>query len=381
MQRNTEKRQNIFDTAVSILYRALPKPSPFMVPLNASWMIFERFVPHVMNIHQVFSRSTPRIRSTQMFAELLCSTGAYLFERGLRDPGLSILETAQVICQDLSSSCENQRQILHRTSQPPRPNQPDSPSAMSLTILEANILAYAAGIYWKSGGLCDRRQAHIWGERILQLRQRRMKECSLDQLTISDHFLLSNAYNDFGLQLLSEQLYESAEDFHWQSLKIKRKFEAGNSVPGFEFAASNICIAFIRVAQGKFLEAVTLAREAANQGKEAGSHTFEYHLAVVLFNTGAYEESEKIHEAVLAARLKALKTNEETLLSYFAVAQCRLQRRKFEEALSATLLSAWSNITANSMTGISWRIASATAVSLNGRQNVFCERSISNLSF
>ncbi|KAJ5679285.1 hypothetical protein N7462_007529 [Penicillium macrosclerotiorum] len=363
--------QTSFNHAVAILYRAFPKRSHLMVPLPESWGTCEQFLLHVIALHNVYVQKSPPLKPTKDFVEVLCNAGAFLYERSLTDTGFEILETAKKACEILprggpqnTSMClqdhvHNEEdlnttgfQILKNADELckiiPRtfsddilvsPNPQPQPKFTSLTSLEADILAYMAGIQWKSGSIRGRKQGRDLGNKVIKLRQRRITECPADESSPIDYILLANAYNDFGLQLLNEGLYENAKPYHELSLLIKQKLKNVIHVPHFEFASSKICLAYVLLAQGKNIEAVNCAKEAVGHARQdrqnsTAIHPFEFDLAVILFNANRFWESMGIHALVLENRINILgEENEDTLLSYFAAASCYYQDGSFSLAL------------------------------------------------
>ncbi|KAK0739005.1 hypothetical protein B0T21DRAFT_449243 [Apiosordaria backusii] len=80
---NDGECQAAFDEAVEVIYNELPKPSPIMVPLFEQRDLFATYIPHAISIHNIYACSEMQIRPTVRFAELICSTSAYLYEHGM----------------------------------------------------------------------------------------------------------------------------------------------------------------------------------------------------------------------------------------------------------------------------------------------------------
>lgn len=327
-----EKRENIFECAVAVLRNHIPRPCPYMVPQPRQWPLYESIMPHIINIHHVFTASEPPLRGTLQFAELLCSAGAYLYEKGFGKLGLPILDTAECICAQHTDLPEH---IIHlnlgKLSKPLHDTTPASISTPSLASLEANILAYAAGIHWVTGAISTRKQAREWTQRIVDLRESHIHNIAAEKITVSDLLLLANCYNDFAVQLFDEVEYCQAEVWLLKSQKIKEKLRSqGYVVPQFEFAESLKGFSLVRLAQGRQHEAIELTNEAVlriseEEGPESVSaQYFKFWSAVVKHNAGHIEEAIQIHQSVFEARVKLLgELSHDTLHSSFALGQLR----------------------------------------------------------
>lgn len=338
------KRQQTFNQAVALLRYHLPRPSPFMVPMYSQWPAYEPLIPHVTNLHQVFTKSVPPIEGTLEFAELLCNAGTYLFEKGLGKLGLPILETAENICVTYTelpqSVTKSAVDVLFSEPGGVAAGSVTYLAASDLASLEANILAYAAGIHWTTGGLSTREQAHLWTHKVLELRELHISQTLPEQLTIYDHLLLSNCYNDLAIQFLDEEEYLAAEPWLHKSLEIKERFRAqGEHIPQFEFAESTKSLSFVRLALGETQEAMELAEKAATSISEeegpdsASTQTFRFFWAVILYGAGEMQKALTLHEDVFKQRLRLLgELSHSTHHSSFAVGQIQYKLGQFTTA-------------------------------------------------
>ena len=339
-----EHRQRTFECTVALLQSHLPRPSPIMVPLQDQWDLYEPIIPHVTSLHHVYTTSEPRIEGTLQLAELLCNTAAYMFEKGIRKFGLSILKTAEGICSEFAALPKPiiQQNVAKLSLQHEEALRDTSKflTAPSLECLQANILAYAAGIHWTLGGISTRVEAHGWTQKVVELREQHLLATMEAKRTVPDHLLLSNSYNDLAIQLLDEERYLDAESWIVKSLEIKYWLrDQGESIPQFEFAESFKSLSFVRLVQRRYTEAIDIVDEAVrrtadDEGQSSISTLlFKFYSAVVRLNVGQTRESLDIHHDVLEARLRLLgETSNDTLHSLFAVGQIYYRTQIFHEA-------------------------------------------------
>ncbi|KAI9710040.1 MAG: hypothetical protein M1828_002228 [Chrysothrix sp. TS-e1954] len=342
-------RQAVFEQTVAVLQYHLPRPSPIMVPLSEKWPMYVSIVPHVISLHHVYVTSVPGIRGTLPFAELLCNVGTYLYEKGFGRAGLPVLETAATICGDflIMPEEEVQDQLRVLSSLPRKESQANNASLTAYTLqsLEANILAYAAGIHWVAGGISTRKQAHEWTVKVVELREAHVGRVPATSLQAADLLLLANSYSDLAFQLLDEEKYEDAEEWLGKSLRIKEACHEQEALPQFEFAVSLQSLSFVRLAQGRLDEAVELTRDVVAKMVEGEGHrnastqTFRFLCAVVEHNVGSLQRSLEIHQDVLKFRRDLLgEFSQNTLHSSFAVGQILWELGDIEGAEKAIRL-------------------------------------------
>jgi hypothetical protein len=319
LDRDTGSRQNVFDEAVLLVSEFVPKASPIMVPLPDQWPALQQYLPQVLSLWSVYTKSTPAIRSTNNFAELLCNAGAYMYERGLTRSGLQVLGTANEVCDRLESK--------------------DLPETKRL---QANVLAYAAGFHWKAGGITTRQEAHEWGRKIVELREAYVNSVGLEHVNLQDYLLLSNAYNDFGLQLIDEQDYDKAESYVLRSLQMKQA--RSGDIPSFELSASKACLGIVRAAQHRSDEALQLCAEATRavaeeEGNDSVSaQSFKFDEAMIMASIGKEKESQALLKEILDFQMPLLsESNSSVLNTRFALAYVSFRLGNCSSARSSAL--------------------------------------------
>ncbi|KAI1453722.1 hypothetical protein F4805DRAFT_442283 [Annulohypoxylon moriforme] len=342
LDENHDRRQLTFNQAVGIIYRQLPKPSPIMVPLFEGFELFATYIPHVISIHKKFVESQPPMNPTIQFAEMICSSAAYLYERGLAKLCLAVVATGERICQQLSKTVA--KPVINPPNPPPAYSETvglaasENRQTLSLITLEANILAYGAGVLWNTGGITNRQEAQVMTWRVLELREQYIKNTPDDQLRVEDQILLANAYNDCAVQLINEGRYAEAKSYSEKSLAMKEQL-LDTENHQFEFFISKIKLAFTILAEGRPEKGLDMARDAiAHIEREKGvedpytiHHMFQ--VANVWANVGDYKKAAALHKAVTRARISLFgKTNPDTLNCYFAAALCLYRIEKFTES-------------------------------------------------
>lgn len=212
---SSDERQSAFDEAVEMIYKELPKPSPIIVPLFEQRDLFTTYIPHAISILNAYKSSDKPLYPTIRFAEVICSAAAYLYEHGMAKQCLEVVATGEKVCKEISALQKSSSTIQTGLSQS---------STIPLPTLEANIIAYGAGVLWTTGGLTNRKEAHDMTRRVLKLRENYMDSLLAANVTSNDRVLLSNAYNDWALQLINEGKYYEARDFSRRLLDIKEKY-------------------------------------------------------------------------------------------------------------------------------------------------------------
>ncbi|KAK5653462.1 hypothetical protein OQA88_8948 [Cercophora sp. LCS_1] len=326
-------RESIFNTAVALVDTQLPRPSPIMVPKYELWEVFRVYIPHVLALHKVYKTSRTPIRPTVQFAELIRSAAAYFYENNLTSECLEIATTGEEVCHqltDLESAAQATTENTHSLD-PPKPCHP-----ATLTRLEADILAYGAGVIWNTRGIADRKAGHDKTWRVVELRQKHASNTRAT--TDEDQLLLANSYNDFALQLINECDYSNARTYIAKSLKIKGK-HLDEDTDQYEFYSSKMLLAEISLAEGNTAEALKLAEEAIeHMERERGPEDMltvhcKFYLAIMHMNLKNYQKALPLLETVLEGRKHRFgETQITTLDCYFALALCQFRLGQTQKA-------------------------------------------------
>jgi tetratricopeptide (TPR) repeat protein len=280
LDRDKTVRQNVFERTMKIIRNAFPVQSPIGVPVNDKWSIYERYLPHVLTLHTMYSSTNPPLTGTASFADLLCDAGYYMWDRNMGLEGIPILETAGKIC------LLDENRHLRR--------------------LRANI-GVAIGSLWNTIGISMLHQVIPLFDEILMLRQEHNAELPLPH-SQDEQLLLSNAWNDKGWFCLESENYAAAEDCFEKSLSIKRQWTE-KDIP-FEFAETIKNIAFVRLSQKNSGEALELVRHALQLVEEDPAYgpysgtvqKFRLYMTGMLANSGKIKEAIELADKVAMAR-------------------------------------------------------------------------------
>ena len=307
------KRQEVFEQALIIVRKVFPASSPIQVPEPSSWREHQKLLPHVMSLHNAFVEAKSGIRGSRKFASLLSDAGINQWARGFTRDGLLLLETAEQVLFSISSD--------------------DLDTFDDLDVMRADINAIIAlmhdntGISTRVAGLRRREIA-------LEIRQKRTE--SLTQISRVEETLLYNAWLDYAISLLQYNRYEDAEPILNNCLAKYREWGTPEDIP-FEYAKYNHKMAFIRMYQGKYNEAIELGQLGVRYMDETGNEAlmlrFKFDLACIHLQSGMAEDAFKLHKEVLEKRIIVCgKINEGTLQSYYAVGALYELRNEFDEA-------------------------------------------------
>ncbi|KAK5991158.1 hypothetical protein PT974_09436 [Cladobotryum mycophilum] len=339
---NDEMRQHAFNEGVKILQSQLPKPSTIMVPKLTGFDRFDKYIPHVISIHDAFVKYRSQLIPTVSFAEMLCSAAAYLYEVGLASLCLKVATTGEAVCQRLAEIA------VEGETGPCAPTATSTPilifdtnylpMSQSLTTLAGNISAYGAGVLWTTGGIVNRKQGHNMTWRVLKLREKHIKSTDENRRDIDCQHLLSNAYNDWALQLINEGRYSEAKFYSDRSLEMKLQLLHGNDNQ-FQFFISKILLAHVLASAGHSQGAISTAEEAiAHIESEKGRDDpftlcYQFYVAHIWAIVGNHPKALELLKTSLNARIRLFgETNHNSLNGHLAVAICLYRLRKYAEA-------------------------------------------------
>ncbi|KAK7414063.1 hypothetical protein QQX98_007095 [Neonectria punicea] len=214
----------------------------------------------------------------------------------------------------------------------------DLKPTVELAEMISNISAYGAGVIWTTGGLINRQQGHAMTWRVLELREQHMECCTRERCSVEEQNLLSNAYNDWALQLINEGRYREAKPFSEKSLEIKYRL-LDSEKDQFQFFISKILLAFVLLSEGDVEGAPGMAQEAFEHiEKEKGSDDpftlhYKFHVGNAWASVGEYRKALEVHRASVEARTALFgQANHDTLNGHFAIAHCLYRLGEFTDA-------------------------------------------------
>ena len=88
LSKHSEHQQEVFDTALAMLRKAIPTVSPTQVPDPGKWYEHQLLVPHVLILRSVYQEFKGQIDPSLNFVRLLMNPGVNQWERGLVHDGL-----------------------------------------------------------------------------------------------------------------------------------------------------------------------------------------------------------------------------------------------------------------------------------------------------
>ncbi|KAF4461080.1 Transcriptional xre family [Fusarium albosuccineum] len=336
-----EERQHAFDECVKLLCSRLSRPSTIMVPHLTGFLLFAKYIPHVLSIHKFFVSYRHQLVPTVSFAEMICSVVAYLYEKGLAESCVDLATTGEAVCEQLDKSVlkETKEDPLSKTwASPIVFNNAYKPGTYNLRTLAGNISAYGAGVILCTGGLINRHKGHAMTWKILKFREECIKVSTRDQHCHDYENLLSNGLNDCAEQLINEGRYSEAKAFSERSLDMKCRL-LGKDKDQFQFFISKILLAVVALSEGNVQQATRTAQEAITHvEREKGrddpfTNNYMFHVANVWSAVGEHRKALELLKASLKARRDLFGgANHETLNAHSSVALCLYRLEEYIEA-------------------------------------------------
>lgn len=337
------QHQLTFDRAVALIARDFPAFPKFMTPNFSQWPSNEKLIAHVLKLNSVYRANersqgqdeTPTevpLIPSMAFAELLTGAGYYLYEVGLADSCVAVLETAEKISHEFRTSSTAEATTSMQGGQP-------SLHANSLK-LETTAIAISWGIIEQAQGLTGARKAMAKAKEVVALRE---NHASLPGRSPDDRFesqvLLSNAYNDIGIEKIHMHQYASAMDYLQKSLDLKRQLETqGLAIPAFEFAESINNMGFAALGQNLTEEALKYSERAVDLIYKDGSHDsdvtrFTFSHGVTLFLNGQPQRALDVMKQVYQNRKDIFgESGRQTRDASYAVSFIYYAQGHFEDA-------------------------------------------------
>ena len=309
LAKDSARRQQTFDRAVSLVREAFPQQSGIMTPVNHHWEAYEKYQPHVLSLQRLFLHEDGALTGTSTFANLLSDEANYFWERNFLDEGIEASRLAV--------------SILDRID-PPNPN--DQAQARCLW----GDINLEKGLSGRETGLRVLLET-------LEIRKRSI-EAPPPGGTPEEQLLYTNAWNDFGCGLLEFAEYAKAEKYLEHALDIKKRNTNKKSEP-MEFAEAYMNLAMVRSFQSRHEDAKELLAEAAELAEKAnGRHSacaqnFTFYWATILLISGDLKMAQEKHESILEERKEIFGSfSPRTRHSYYALGMTYQRLQRSEEA-------------------------------------------------
>lgn len=97
LSQEKREQQIVFDRAVALVREVFPQANPLQQPTPSNWSEYQKLLPHLHALRDVYNDSAPDIKGGLDFAQLLLDAGADQFERGITHEGLLLLETSETV--------------------------------------------------------------------------------------------------------------------------------------------------------------------------------------------------------------------------------------------------------------------------------------------
>lgn len=311
LSKDTDERWRIFEQAFILVRRCLPSVSSADQPEPELWAQFERFVPQILSLRTHCLWPEPPVELPPSFAKVLSDMATYMWHAGLLKDGADALETAEHILDDNGISKKNP--------------------------LRGNVHEHL-GIFASFNGVSERDAALERRHDALEARKAAHIAIPANKVTREDEIRRYNVESDMAFGHLQWEDFDLAEKQIDMCLEKYKTWGSEVEIP-FEYLKYNHIISYVRMAQGRPVDAVQHAKKGAALGEVCAglmhpmTQLVRFTLSNHLYLAGAIEESEKEIRSVLSARAKICgEFNRFTLEAYSFYASVLAQQGKHEEA-------------------------------------------------
>lgn len=244
LSQDKNKQQEVFDNAVAIVREVFPVSNPLQQPTPEKWSEFQKLLPHLYALHDVYQSCRPHLKGSLEFAQLLLDAGVDQFERGIIHEGLLLLGTAEMVFNTFPLD-EHQ-------------------------VMRANIHSMIA-IMYDNTGVQHRQEALERREAALKIRKKKFETDEAPKR--QDEILLFNSWMEYAMSLLHYHRYQDAEPIIDKCLSKFHEWGSEQAIP-FEYAKYYNKIALVRMYQRRFDEAIELATRGVQLMRRVGYNLF-----------------------------------------------------------------------------------------------------------
>lgn len=309
IDRDAQKREEVFAQAFSLVRKRFPLPSPIQVPEPEKWPACKENLSHVLRLQTVVTDILPSILPSVQVAQLLSDGGINLWERGMTNEGLRLLRSAEAILDQLKLDEKQLRGNIH-------------------IIIALLIQDYGFSHIAES-------KDRIWTA--LQIRKDFLSQTRPDLYSRDHDILLHNAWSDYGCVLLQYNRHNEAEPIFRTCLVKYHEWGNETEIP-YEYYKFNHHTAFCRLYHRDFTEAIKLAEEGLRMvtlatGQSSATSKTRFDLACIVLQSGDLPRALELHQQVLESNLKQHgKFSFLTLQSYYAVGAIHAYREELADA-------------------------------------------------
>ncbi len=209
--------QTIFEVAVALLRRVLPRQSPIQYPKRSLWKDMELYSPHVMSLREIYhgSASLFSLSPSIEFAKILGGVANYFWERNLFSQGILACDSAEEICDAFPGQFPKE---------------------------QADVFTIGASIRFH-GGISER-SSSLWRmQKSLSLRQQYMNALNPEDATEDDVANYANAWSNLGCALVEHDLFEQAIPYFDLAIAIRDKVGIASRMNTESSAWKSLCLA------------------------------------------------------------------------------------------------------------------------------------------
>jgi tetratricopeptide (TPR) repeat protein len=310
LSRDKGKQQRVFDQAVALVRENFPQSNPLQQPTPEKWSEYQKLLPHLHALRDVFHASKGQIKGSIDFAQLLSDAGMDQFERGITREGLLLLNTAERVLDDSSDPNHEAHQVM-----------------------KADINAMIA-IMYDDFGIEKRREAFVRRELALKIREKIFEEAKTQKRQYE--ILLYNSWMEYAISLLHYHDIKKAEPIIEKCLTKFREWGTEDEIP-FEYAKYYNKIALVRMYQGKFEKAISLATRGVQLMEKTGYNMFtgrfKFDLACIILQSGDVDGALRTHRQTYNQRIEMVgPTNQLSLHSIYAIGAIHELKGELSEA-------------------------------------------------
>ncbi|KAF2685927.1 pfs domain-containing protein [Lentithecium fluviatile CBS 122367] len=301
---NIPKRTAVFNTVVEIVRRVFPVPSIAKRGDSSVWQLCDKYIAQIVSLNDVFVQSSSGIKGNAQYAALMRDAGFYLMNNGEQVDAISILESAESVCNDLISQGNEE-----------------------VKIIKADAIG-TLGIYSNYMGIPGREKSRRLALEAIELRGSMLGDVLEKDWTQLDHVNRGRSYVDMCISSAMLNCLDDARKYIDLAVHHYHKAGGAQGLP----ARTGYATAFQALLStntensGELLKKADYALEMVIGvvGRENFmAHSTKQLVAMLNFRCGAIENSLRLHQEILEPRIRLKgRANSDTLTSQYYVAVC-----------------------------------------------------------
>lgn len=307
LDKDRQKRELVFAQVFELVRKGFPMTSPIQIPEPEKWPQCMKVLPHVSSLRIVISKAVPRITPTLELARLFADGGTHFWERGKVIEALRMMRASESVFKAQSKDDKQLRANIHLT--------------IALLIQHFGI-SHRAEVFGRT-------------EKASKKREIFKKECPPNEYSRNHEIMLLNAVAEYGCALLQYNKHKEAEVMFDRCLAKYLEWGPEEELP-FEYAKYYQHIAFCKMYQGKFSEAIASMEKAINLTTQAigdNVHLSYGDLACIVLQSGDVQRSLEIQQKLLQSRLELHgRSGLLTMQTYYGVGALHSYLGNLEEA-------------------------------------------------